>query len=231
MQVFTYYTRIHIGGKLGALKMLKNHSDQSAVIRLWKQSWRRHGWQPVVLGEADALRADAELVRQMSAARPLYRSPNPQQYERACYLRWIAMTARGGLMTDYDVLNLRFTPDNWIELQTKYSEDLPISLAGGVPCCVGGTRAAFKDLTNLFLEFAADPLQTTPTLKASVSDQNILDASPNRYQSPSPLPCAQYSHADWQSAPLVHIPHFCIKTDRARAFARIIAEASAAPTA
>ena len=227
MQVFTYYARLPIAGALGPLKMLKNHRDQNAMIRLWKQTWQRNGWEPIVLGETDALRADAWLARQIMDARHLYRSPNPKSYEMACYLRWVAMTARGGLMTDYDVMNLRFTPDNWAHLQTQFDPSLPISLGGGVPCCVGGTREGFGDLVNLFLEFEAHPNAETPRLQLNVSDQNIMASSPMRFQTPQPLVCAHYGNEIWQSAPLLHVPHIQVKTNRVRALRRIIAEANA----
>ena len=230
MQVFTYYARLPIGGALGALKMVKNERDQRAVIAVWERSWRRYGWEPVVLGEADAVQADADWTRQFEVATHLYDSPNPRQYEMACYLRWVAMSARGGLMTDYDVLNLGFSPEDWTRLRARFAPSFPLSLAGGVPCCVGGTRAAFADMVRLFLQFEAHPVRDTPLLQSGVSDQNIFACSPARFCTPDPVTCVQYLQPDWEKAALVHVPHIQIATSRARALSAIMAE-HAAPTA
>lgn len=229
MKVYTFYTRLRIGGPLGPLKTLVNERRHRALIAVWKRSWAAQGWQPCVLGERDAFAANPDLSRQLSNARNLYRSPNPKAYERACYLRWVAMTTRGGLMTDYDVMNRTLTPTNWENLRANFDSTLPLSLGGMVPCCVGATPEAFENMVQLFLEFEEQPFES-PHLQIGVSDQNIFASSPSRFCEPSPPLCAHYPNEAWQSAPVVHFPHGALRTNRAQTIARLLAQSlSGAP--
>ncbi len=187
-----------------------------AVLKLWEKTWRNNGWEPVVLGEKDALAADEKLARQIMDAKNLYRSPNPKAYEMACYLRWVAMTARGGLMTDYDVMNRSFKPQDYANVLQKAPIDEGIFLAGGVPCAVGGTKAAFQGIVQIFLEFEAQPIPKSEASTASISDQNIFHDFQERYYRTNPMLCSHFGDANWESYPLTHFPHGKVHTKRAQ---------------
>ena len=103
MRAFTYYAFIN----------QDRFKDERTLASRWEANWQRHKWETVVLTEADArLHPSWDLF-----ARELPRLPttNPQEYERACWVRWLAWAARVrvgeiSLFTDYDVFNAGFEP-------------------------------------------------------------------------------------------------------------------------
>ena len=85
---------------------------QVEEIAIWKLSWERYGWNPVVLNHSaiEGYPGLPELERRLS----LLPTVNPKAYEMACYLRWLALAlVGGGLLTDYDCVNVGFTPEEY----------------------------------------------------------------------------------------------------------------------
>lgn len=126
MNIYTYYDDILEG--------------QHEIIELWKDSWMRNGWNPIVLDYSHAACTDMEL--EYLGALP---SVNPKRYEMACFLRWKAMSnIGGGWMCDYDVANLGFSPED-----SKKYESMSI-LQGHVPCLVYGSSEAYYNMFEIF---------------------------------------------------------------------------------
>lgn len=63
------------------------------MVALWEASWRRLGWNPVILTRADAARHPLArtLEEHVTASLP---SDNHPAYERAYYFRWCALAVR-----------------------------------------------------------------------------------------------------------------------------------------
>jgi hypothetical protein len=90
-------------------------SEEFARANYWKQSWEKHGWDPVILNNSHAkgsplyqkLVAKLLLVsKKLSAA-----DQNNFQSILVRFTRWCALhAAHGGWMSHYDVLNCGFTP-------------------------------------------------------------------------------------------------------------------------
>ena len=94
MNIYTYYDEV-----------LEN---QIEIIEIWKESWRKNGWNPIVLDQQSINCSDVEIEYLENLP-----SVNPKKYEMACFLRWNAMSnIGGGWMCDYDVINLGFSPDD-----------------------------------------------------------------------------------------------------------------------
>lgn len=91
MKLYTYYTYVpNI-----------NPADELRLLNLWR---RHHSavWEPFVLTEWHARQHPA--FADFDARIRALPSVNPPEYERACYLRWLALAAvGGGFMSDYDV--------------------------------------------------------------------------------------------------------------------------------
>lgn len=82
---------------------------QREALGIWQDSWQRHGWTPVLLNEQDAKKH--RLYDEFVEAIGRLPTANHPAYERACYLRWLAMAQiGGGWMVDYDVVNCGFRP-------------------------------------------------------------------------------------------------------------------------
>lgn len=91
---------------------IKSISDaDQAKIRLWTRSWYRHGFQPYVLTEKDAL------------SRPEYGSlvgKIPSLELHSGYMRWLALSSvQGGAYADLDVLPMHGP----IEIFAEYKSD------------------------------------------------------------------------------------------------------------
>jgi len=182
-RVYTYFSRVEV----------MDVKEQEWLIERWKQSWTAHGWQPEVLtindcefkaGELDKLRA--------------YPSQNPIEYELACWARWVAMRYRGGLMTDYDVMNYGFTPED----VPKYNNCIRL-FDGFVPCVVYGRQ---KDYANMVDEFLK--MELAGNVK-HWSDMLALQLLKDRYDTGSE--CAEYGAARWKKSKLVHFAHVTCK--------------------
>lgn len=100
LPVYTYYEPLANTPELGDARLLE----------LWAESWQRHGWAPQVLNRNLARQHPVytkllEVIKQ-------YPHVNPDDYEAACFVRWLAFASVGtGLFVDYDILNLGYTPE------------------------------------------------------------------------------------------------------------------------
>ena len=86
--------------------------NQEEEIAVWKASWERYGWRTEVLNHSavEEYPGLADLERRFC----LLPTVNPKAFEMACYLRWLALAmVGGGLLTDYDCLNMGFTPEEY----------------------------------------------------------------------------------------------------------------------
>lgn len=100
MNVYTYYMEV---------PRLWPDDTQRALIALWEKSWRKHGWNPIVLHEHHAQKHP----RYEIFKKKFWEFPTPfgHDYEGGCFMRWVAMDVMGGgLMTDYDVMNYGYPP-------------------------------------------------------------------------------------------------------------------------
>jgi hypothetical protein len=181
MIVYTYYDPIVPGGRSPA---------HSGVLRLWSESWRRKGWEPRVLGPRDAKKHPhhARFLRRMRE----YPTINPREYEDACYLRWLALDkAGGGLMVDYDVINMGFAPRRGkgaIEmLDPTY-----------VPCAVFANSDGIRRICYELEVF-------NPKGATHVSDMHIFKSRfDEKTFGPPGTECVEFTVEGWASAPLVH---------------------------
>lgn len=79
MKVFGYHEDMDLGG-WGA---------STELVEAWARSWKAGGFEPVLLGPKDAL---GHPLHDLFSRNPYYRGRlNPEPYERACFLRWLAI--------------------------------------------------------------------------------------------------------------------------------------------
>jgi hypothetical protein len=133
--VYTFFTPA-----LGVEKELE-------AIQLWNASWSRQGWTTHVLSLADAKRHPR--YKHFLAAFFDLPTANRLEVEIACYMRWVALAATpaGGVLSDYDVLNL-----HWPAKQ-PFRETLR-PLESHVPSVVIGTRPQFEAAAAYFQQFS-----------------------------------------------------------------------------
>lgn len=129
-----------------------DQSEQQQQIELCRQSWQRHGWELVVLGLQQAQQHPwFELYSLGMQSLP---TVNSHEYEYHCFLRWLAMvTAGGGLMIDYDVMNMGITD------LAYFQQHQPLTIyQRHVPCVVYGTAEQYLAVCKKFFQFAVNRL-------------------------------------------------------------------------
>lgn len=80
-----------------------NLVDELKLVLLWQRAWQAMGWQTRVLNEHHA--RQHRFFLEYEAAISKLPSTNPAPYERACWMRWLALAqVGGGWMSDFDVM-------------------------------------------------------------------------------------------------------------------------------
>lgn len=203
MRVFTYFDE------------LPGINPDRALLELWRETWARHGWEPVVLCRDDALLADAAAVHLIEESHELRRGPCPDGYNTACHLRWIAHLSHGGLMTDYDVLNNGFSVYDLRQLIGGGRVE-PIFLhANPVPCAVFGRPSSIRSMVNMILyharrvdsgELPVSSFGEHEELSFVAHDQAVFAQHANQFFFPDQPRVIDFGGPGWYTAPLIH---FC----------------------
>lgn len=101
-------------------------AEEFAQANVWKQTWEKHGWEPVMLNNSHAKGSPlyqklvAKLLRVSKSLSPA--DQNDFQRILVRFTRWCALhAAHGGWMSHYDVLNCGFSPAEATELSKNQS--------------------------------------------------------------------------------------------------------------
>lgn len=176
----------------------KSAAEELALVDLWKTSWERAGWEPVVL-TPDSLPDDAETRARMKLYARLP-SRNKRHLDKWCFARWLAVAAAGGgVMSDYDVINYGLAPFEPGRLTIH---------SGTVPCLVSGTAGEFLRVAAWFDELPPPPLW--PWAKREhLSDMVVIQK--HSTECVLNVDCKEYGWDEWESAPAVHFSNFSMK--------------------
>jgi hypothetical protein len=98
--------------------------EEAAKIAIWRESWERYGWEPVVLNQSHV--PTTPICHAIMGRVLGLRQYNPGLSALAIDLmlarcaRWCALASMGGgWMSDYDVLNIGLTPDVAEDLEKR----------------------------------------------------------------------------------------------------------------
>lgn len=206
--VFTYYMPV---------PGLWPEDTQFRLIEIWKKSWAKHGWNPVVLNEDHAKKHS----RYADFKKRFWEFPTEygHDYEGACFMRYVAASAMGGgMMTDYDVINYGLRPEHVGELEKKFQTPQFYLFANREPrdiFCgqVYGCRELFEGICQIFYSWKMDQRDFVSTSKTyrgyHLSDltmfQQLFDG---RREKPAWLRlvpgCALYPEYGWKYTPTTH---------------------------
>ena len=122
-------------------------SPDTELLEVWKKAWSDAGWEPVVLTLEDARKHPdyRRFIEAFEAAE--FRL---KDYDRMCFLRWLAMASSGGgWMSDYDTLPLFSKPET-------DGHDLPndgrfTCYSRHVPNLVSGSQEEWHRMAQLLL--------------------------------------------------------------------------------
>jgi hypothetical protein len=105
VKIYSYYDNIKF-------------DNQKELVSLWKISWEKQGFIPIVLSSDDAKKNTyyEEFVTKLKYIHKEITGKELQQYGLSCYLRWLAYANQNEidcfLMSDYDVINRNFEIDD-----------------------------------------------------------------------------------------------------------------------
>tara|TARA_B100001564_G_scaffold278892_1_gene241008 strand:+ start:2860 stop:3606 length:747 start_codon:yes stop_codon:yes gene_type:complete len=151
INIYTYYEPL----------ALDNTGPQEEIISLWKESWSRQGYNPVVLGRGDAEEHSffTHFTQGVSYLHECVTGKIITPYGLSCYIRWLAYANQKDYLgkfgkhfyvSDYDVIN------------KKFSITYPIQqlhlMSGHCPCLVSGTCEQFLYLCQLFIKLTQNNL-------------------------------------------------------------------------
>lgn len=138
MKIYTYYQDI-------------SHSSQSKLIDLWKISWTRRGYEPVVLNLEDAKKNPYFETLNMEMRRIFKEITNKQisDYGMSCWFRWLAYATQQEekfYVSDYDAININFPT-------TEPNDKLHL-MDFDCPFLASGTPSQFDKLCNSFVDIS-----------------------------------------------------------------------------
>lgn len=130
MKIYTYYEEI-------------NFRQQKPLLELWKISWERNGYEPIVLSRRDAESHPLfpEFLTTLLNAHLKITGVPLNKYGVACWIRWLAYAAQneeGFYMSDYDVFN------PGVSLPSDTPNGDLVFLDWCVPCFVYGSPSGAK---------------------------------------------------------------------------------------
>jgi len=199
MRAYTYY--VNVPG-------LWSDESQRALIDVWQRSWRKAGWEPVVLTEDDARKHPRfDFFNEHFRSLP---SEYGVDYTTACFMRWLAVAqAGGGLLLDYDVINYGFEPQA-VEpgVMKIFCDEPPVGVFMGM---VLGSAQHFLDMSELFAAGRPDSHDYNYSAQMMhCDDLSFLKRMFETQTRPKPewlirVPgCALFDYRSWQTAKVVH---------------------------
>lgn len=195
MKVFTYHN-------------LVEPLNDPALLDLWRASWSRHGWEPIILTEQDAYNADPAMFERFKRSPLLLSCPtNPKGYTLAAMLRWVAMTAidEPCMHTDWDVMSNRFTP------AMAPAVGYPPSFFADCtcPCAIFADGRGWKMIAAALEMIPHTPEFKPEDLLKDSCDQYALSVAPKSWTTIVPgKPCRNYNaDVGWQTSPMIHFPN------------------------
>jgi len=205
--VYTYYMPV---------PGLWPEDTQLKLIDLWAESWRKRGWEPIVLGESHARRHP----RFKEFKQKFWELPTEygHDYEGACLMRYVAVAAMGGgMLTDYDVMNYSVTPERVEKLQAIYDSPQFFLFCNRPPRDVFagaffGCPELYEGVSQIFYSWEIDKrdfVQSSTYTGYHCSDLSMLmQIFDGRRTRPDWLQlapgCVLYPEEGWQTAPMVH---------------------------
>ncbi|MEI7532862.1 MAG: hypothetical protein WCK57_00700 [Verrucomicrobiae bacterium] len=175
------------------------------TLTLWRESWEKNGWEPVVLNENDAGRHP--LYGEFSRAVQAFPSVNGPGFDYHAFMRWLASaqivseTGWGIVTTEPDVINYSMDPESLRSLGIPSGKCLFLS---PVPAMVLGD--GFERFCQAVIAHTLQPEDSFDG-NPHLSDQDfafrygagvVEFLGENRY-------CAEAFQGDrWKTSPCVH---------------------------
>jgi hypothetical protein len=178
-------------------------TNERKLISLFVDNWRAAGFSPIVLNSRTAMKHP--YFEEYHAAVSKLPSVNPDAYDLACFIRWLAVAEASrnddmAIMADYDVFTWgAWKPEEFRNRRLTFYQ-------GGCPALASGKSGGFLDQCKRFASYKVRP-DDKHDVTPHVSDQSItmrlLGEEPDKFNV-IPKQVADYGDENWQTAPVVH---------------------------
>lgn len=167
---------------------------------LWKRSWAKHGWQPVVLNLKDAV--SHPLYRRYRAHVEKLPTVNDRRWETMAYIRYLAYETKApGVFGDVDVINYGIKPEDLKRIPEGEPEIYGYAIAGAPnPGLWVGNQAGIRAFITDVLH--GDPPMDTVRGQPHTSDMYYFFRHAKKH--PGPNLCPNAGLENWKTAPAVH---------------------------
>jgi hypothetical protein len=175
-KIYAYYKPI----------LLLDQDEQFAQANVWKASWERAGWECVMLNPSHAAMSPQASMLQGKVASISRTTPGLSDAIgvklQVKFARWGALFGvGGGWMSDYDVVNLGFTPEMAEEIEKE--ADIAVNTLSSAWIIFATHREAYEACKD-FLE---RPLFKTETPSEPKTEAEILGIQKNFFENISTL--------------------------------------------
>ncbi len=158
MKIYTYYQDI-------------NFSVQQELIDLWKISWSRQGYEPIVLNLEDAKKHPYFQTLNSEMRRIFKEITNKEinNYGMSCWFRWLAYATQVEekcYVSDYDAINVNF--------QLKDPSSKLHFMDQCVPFLASGKPSQFENLCRAFVEVSNERVEILKEQANHYHDQEFL---------------------------------------------------------
>jgi len=206
MKIYTYYQDF-------------NHSSQNELIDLWKISWSRQGYEPIVLNLEDAKKHSYFETLNSEMRRIFKEITNKEiaEYGMSCWLRWLAYATQADekfYVSDYDVINVNFPitePSNTLHLMDAH-----------VPCFASGTPTQFENLCKAFVDVSNQRIDILKQQTDHYHDQEFFAYNSAELKNHHNIVMTRdrdkllSPYIKDHLTPIIHFSHFRCKTDSNR---------------
>ena len=148
------------------------------LLKAWTTLWTEAGWEPRILTLEDAKQhPDYEKYKEaISSVKNLYEGG----YDFMCFMRWLAMAARGtgGWMSDNDVFPMGITPTEGLILPNKGRFT---GHERHVPSLLSGSAEEWKRMAKDLLDFAAEESKHVDWFSDMNALKMIHEQNPSEY--------------------------------------------------
>jgi hypothetical protein len=167
MRIYTYYQLVDDW----RFSERNNYAFQNELIDLWKISWSRQGYEPIVLNLEDA-KKHPYYETLNSEMRRIFREITNREIEEfgmSCWFRWLAyatQTEEKFYVSDYDAINVNFPI-------TEPNDKLHL-MDGDCPFLASGTPKQFENLCKAFVEVSNERLEILKNQANHYHDQEFF---------------------------------------------------------